>query len=182
MCNKLLNTARLGSICVLLISSSPFAMSQRLRADKEGAVRELISKWIDAYQHLDAKQVAKLETPDMETVDRFGELHVPSGRDENEKLWSDSFEVISGNAEHPVVTIDHIRLIRPDVAIVQIIWRYPNGILLVDGERLPPFSQADTFVVIKSHGTWLVAAHNMQEKKDSSTRSKPGCDEQVSKR
>jgi ketosteroid isomerase-like protein len=29
-------------------------MSQRQRADKEGAVRELISKWIDAYQHLDA--------------------------------------------------------------------------------------------------------------------------------
>jgi ketosteroid isomerase-like protein len=107
VCNKLLNTARLGSICVLLICSSAFAMSQRQRADKEGAVRELISKWIDAYQHLDAKQVAKLETPDMETVDRFGGLHVPSGRDENERLWSDSFEVISANAKHPVVTIDH---------------------------------------------------------------------------
>ena len=182
MCNKLLNTARLGSICVLLICSSAYAMSQRQRADKEGAVRELISKWIDAYQHLDAKQIAKLETPDMETVDRFGELHVPLGRDENERLWSDSFEVISANAKYPAVTIDHIRLIRPDVAIVQIIWRYPDGILLVDGQGLPPFSQVDTFVVIKSNGTWLVGAHNMQERKDSSTRSKLGCAEQVSQR
>jgi len=35
----------------------------------------------------------------------------------------------------------------------------------VDGERIPPFSQIDTYVVIKSQNSWFVTAHNMQEKK-----------------
>jgi hypothetical protein len=40
-----------------------------------------------------------------------------------------------------------------------------GNILLVDGERIPSFSQFDTYVVIQSHDTWFVAAHNIQEKK-----------------
>ena len=35
----------------------------------------------------------------------------------------------------------------------------------MDGERIPPFSQIDTYVVIKSQNSWFVTAHNMQEKK-----------------
>jgi hypothetical protein len=101
----------------------------------------------------------------VEIVDRFGKLHLPSGRNENEKLWSDAFEIVSRNALLPTVTIDRIRFLRPDVAVVQVSWRFTEGILLVDGDRIPPFSQVDTFVVIKSQGVWLVAAHNMQEQK-----------------
>jgi len=44
-------------------------------------------------------------------------------------------------------------------------WRFADGILLVDGDRIPPFSEVDTYVTIKSKGVWLVAVHTMQEKK-----------------
>jgi uncharacterized protein (TIGR02246 family) len=152
---------------VLFSASLVFARYHRPSSTANGpdAIRALISRWVEAYQDLDAKRLAALETPDVEIVDRFGELHLPSGRNENEKLWSDAFEIVSRNALLPTVTIDRIRFLRPDVAVVQVSWRFAEGILLVDGDRIPSFSQVDTFVVIKSQGVWLVAAHNMQEQK-----------------
>jgi len=152
---------------VLFLAFLVFARYHRpsSTASEPDAIRTLISRWVEAYQDLDAKRLAALETPDVEIVDRFGKLHLPSGRNENEKLWSDAFEIVSRNALLPTVTIDRIRFLRPDVAVVQVSWRFTEGILLVDGDRIPPFSQVDTFVVIKSQGVWLVAAHNMQEQK-----------------
>lgn len=69
-----------------------------------------------------------------------------------------------GNTSPPTVTIGRIRFLRPDIAAVQVSWRFAEGILLADVERIPSFSQVDTFVVIKSQSFWLVAAHIMQEK------------------
>jgi len=157
----------LGIACVLFSASLVFARYHRpsLTASEESAIRILISRWVEAYQDLDAKRLAALETPDVEIVDRYGELHLPSGRNENEKLWSDAFEIVSRNTLPPTVTIDRIRFLRPDVAVLQVSWRFTEGILLVDRDRIPPFSQVDTFVVIKSQSAWLVAAHVMQEKK-----------------
>ncbi len=106
-----------------------------------------------------------LEIPEVEIVDRFGELHLPSGRNENEQLWSGAFETVSRNTVPPSVTIDHIQFLGPDVALVQSSWQFAEGILLVEGERIPPFLQTDTYVLIRSHGSWLVAMHNIQEKK-----------------
>jgi len=156
-----------GIACVLFLAFLVFARYHRpsSTASEQDAIRTLISRWVEAYQDFDAKRLAALETPDVEIVDRFGKLHLPSGRNENEKLWSDAFEIVSRNALLPTVTIDRIRFLRPDVAVVQVSWRFTEGILLVDGDRIPPFSQVDTFVVIKSQGVWLVAAHNMQEQK-----------------
>jgi uncharacterized protein (TIGR02246 family) len=167
MRDKFLKLAGLGIVCVLARSHLTFAGPQRisLMASDERAIRSLITRWVGAFNDLDAKRLAALETPDVQAVDRFGVLHLSSGRSENEKLWADSFEVVSRNTTPPVVTIDHIRLIRPEVAVVQASWRFAEGILLVDGDRVPPFSQIDTYVVIKSQDSWLVAAHNMQEKK-----------------
>ena len=73
--------------------------------------------------------------------------------------------MMSKSTPLPAATIDGIRFLRPDVALVQASWKFPEGILLIDGERIPPFSQVDTYVVIKSQNAWFVAAHNMQEKK-----------------
>jgi len=70
-----------------------------------------------------------------------------------------------GNTPPPTVTIGRIRFLRPDVAVVQVSWRFAEGILLADEKRIPSFSQVDTYVVIKSQSFWLVAAHIMQEKK-----------------
>jgi uncharacterized protein (TIGR02246 family) len=166
MRDKFLKVAWLGITAVLFLSSSVLASHQRPSStSEESAIRTLMSQWVEAYQHLDAKRLAALEVPDVEIVDRFGELHLPSGRDENEQLWSDSFEIVSRNTAPPTVTIDRIQFLRPDVALAQVSWQFAEGILLVDGERIPPFLQVDTYVVIKSQRVWSVAAHKMQEKK-----------------
>jgi uncharacterized protein (TIGR02246 family) len=130
-------------------------------ANEEPAIRTLMSRWIEAYQDRDAKRLAALEAPDVQIVDRFGELHRPSGRKENEKLWSDAFDIVLRDTAPPKVTIDHIRFLRPDVAVVLASWQLAEEISLVDGGRIPPFSQADISVVIKSQNVWLVAAHNI---------------------
>jgi uncharacterized protein (TIGR02246 family) len=130
-------------------------------ANEEPAIRTLMSRWIEAYQDRDAKRLAALEAPDLQIVDRFGELHRPSGRKENEKLWSDAFDIVPRDTAPPKVTIDHIRFLRPDVAVVLASWQLAEEISLVDGGRIPPFSQADISVVIKSQNVWLVAAHNI---------------------
>ena len=161
------NMAWLGIVGVLSLRLLAFASDARTSpmASDEPAVRSLILRWVDAYKALDAKRIAALETPDVHVVDRFGVLHAPSGRSDNEELWLKSFEAVARNTAPPEVTVERIRFIRPDVAIVQVSWRFPDGILLVDGDRIPPFSETDTFVVVKSHDIWSIAAHNIQEKR-----------------
>ena len=166
MSNKFLNAGSLAIFCILLVAFSVCASheGQHLMAGEQRAVRTLISRWVEAYRELDARRLAALETPDVVIVDRFGEVHLPHGRREAEKLWSDAFETVSTNTPPITVTIDHIQFIRPDAAVVQVSWRFAEGILLTDGERIPPYSQVDTYVLIKRKNVWLVAAHNMQEK------------------
>ena len=154
----------LGVACLLLSSLPVFAGDQRPSSlvSEQRPIRTLMSHWIAAYRNLDAKRLASLEALNVETVDRFGQLHVPSGRNENEKLWSDAFEMVSRNTVPPSFTVNSIRFVQSDVALVQVICTFPEGILLVDGERLPSFSQVETFVVTRRKGVWVIAAHNMQ--------------------
>jgi len=164
---RFLSCALFG-IFAVTISPSFLARSQASYSapkTEEGVIRSLISGWVGAYNNLDAKQLAALEVPNVEIVDRFGDPHQPTGRAEDEKLWSDTFEVISPSTEPPKTTIDHIRFLGPDVAVVQMSWQFESGILLTDGSRIPPYSQIDIYVVTKSQNKWLVAAHYMQEKK-----------------
>jgi len=165
--DKFVTGVWLGIASILLVSSSALASDQRHHsaADEEAAVRAVIAQWVDAYQALDARRIAALETPDVQIVDRFGDLHRPSGTSENEKLWSEAFQMVRRDTTPAKVTIDRIQFLTADVALVQATWKFGEGILLVDGDSIPPFSQVDTYVVIKSHGVWLIAAHNMQERK-----------------
>ena len=166
MRNKVFNITWLGIASVLFFSAPVRASRHRPSStSEENEIRTLMSQWVEAYQHLDAKRIATLEVPNVEVVDRFGELHLPSSRDQNEQLWSDAFETVSRKTAPPTVTVDRIQILRPDVALVQVSWQFAEGILLVDGERIPPFLQIDTYVLIKSQGGWSVAAHNIQEKK-----------------
>jgi len=148
----------------LVLASTVFASHvQRALTRSDGDVRTLISQWVDSFESRDYKRLAALETPDVAVVDRFGELHLPSGRHKNEELWEDTFEVFAKNTIGPAVTVDRIRFLRPDVAVVHLTWQFSEGISLADGARIPPFAQVDTFIVTKSQSVWLVAAHNMQE-------------------
>ena len=155
-------------IVALMISPSLRAWGQDSHHEPrndEQRVRSLITEWVAAYKSLDAKRLAALEVPDVEIVDRFGSVHEPAGRAENEELWSDTFEAISPSTEPPTTTIDYIRFLTPDVALVEMSWQFASGILLTDATRIPPYSQIDIYVVTKSQSKWRIAAHCMQERK-----------------
>jgi len=148
-------------ICLILAVVSAVAAAQHTGSTSggESGVRSLLATWFKAYQNRDAHKLTELETTDVEVVDRFGTPH--RGKSENEQLWRDTLSVISPDSEAPEVKFDDVRFLRSDVAIAEVSLQYQRGILLVDGERLPPFSEVDTFVVVKARSGWLVAAHNV---------------------
>jgi uncharacterized protein (TIGR02246 family) len=127
---------------------------------EEKPARELINAWFSAYSALNPKRMAALETAGVEVVDGFGDSHYFLSRNDREQFWADGFEMIETQGFHPRCVLQHIRLLHPDVAIVQATVAYPHGIRLKGGERIPPYSEVHTFVVAKNEETWLIAAHN----------------------
>jgi hypothetical protein len=126
-----------------------------------GPVRELIERWCTAYGDLNEKELAALESPDFEIVDRFGELHVSKQRPDQERFWAEGFEMIGRDAFHPEYVIQQIRSIRPDVAVVHVEISYPGGIPLKDGDFIPAFSELHTFIVSRDEVVWRIAGHTI---------------------
>jgi hypothetical protein len=124
-------------------------------------VRQLIERWCTAYGDLNEKGLAALESPDFEIVDRFGELHVTKQRPDQERFWTEGFEMIRREDFHPEYAIEKIRSIRPDVVVVHLEISYPGGIPLKDGDYIPAFSEVHTFIVSRDEEVWRIAGHNI---------------------
>jgi hypothetical protein len=120
-----------------------------------------IERWCAAYSRLDEKELAALESPNIETVDRFGELHVAQQRNDEEHSWSEGLEMIRREDFHPVCDIEEIRATHPDVVIVHTDITYPGGILLKGGDFIPAFSEIHTFVVSRHDAVWRIAEHDI---------------------
>ena len=135
-----------------------------IRANDERCVRDLISKWDVAYRALDAKAMVALETSDFELVDRFGNWFPQTSREENERMWAWGFANIYQGKPGPKHTVERIRFIQPDVAIVQARAYWADVITLPDGTRVPPHGQITTFVVVKQKEGWRIAAQNVHNK------------------
>ncbi len=123
--------------------------------------RALIERWCAAYSRLDEKELAALESPNIETVDRFGELHVAKQRTDEEHFWSEGFEMIDREDFHPVCAIAELRSTRPDVAVVHAQIAYPGGIPLQGGDFIPAFSEIHTFIVLREEAVWQIAEHDI---------------------
>jgi hypothetical protein len=124
-------------------------------------VRELIERWCAAYGDLNDKELAALESPDFEIVDRFGELHVTKQRADQERFWAEGFEMIRREDFHLEYAIEEIRSIRPDVVVVHVAISYPGGISLKGGDYVPAFSEIHTFMVSRDGAVWRIAGHNI---------------------
>jgi hypothetical protein len=123
--------------------------------------RGLIERWCAAYGRLDEKELAALESPNIEIVDRFGELHVAKQRSDEEHFWSEGFEMIRRADFHPLCHIAQIRATRSDVSIVHADITYPGGIPLKGGDYIPAFSEIHTFIVLKHEAVWQIAEHDI---------------------
>lgn len=124
-------------------------------------VRKLIERWCFAYGDLNENELAALESPDVEIVDRFGELHVAKQRTDEERFWAEGFEMIRREDFHPVCAIEEIRSTRPDVVIVHADISYSSGIPLKGGDYIPAFSEIHTFMVSRDEAGWRIAGHDI---------------------
>jgi ketosteroid isomerase-like protein len=135
--------------------------------DSKSAVRsarELIERWCTAYGDLDEKELAALEQPDIEVVDRFGELHLAKQRPDEERFWAEGFEMIRREDFHPTCAIKEIRSTRSDVVIVHANISYPGGISLKGGDDIPAFSEIHTFIVSRDEAVWRIAVHDITKR------------------
>ena len=130
-------------------------------SDDERAVRELIARWDAAYRSLDAKAVAALETEDFELVNRVGWWTKARGREDNERMWAWGFDVIYKGKPGPKHTVESVRFVSQDVAVVQARADWP-ALTLPDGTIIPPHGEIVTFVVVRQKKkTWLIASQNI---------------------
>ena len=127
-------------------------------------VRALIDRWCTAYSDLNEKELAALESPDIEIVDRFGELHVAKQRPDEERFWAEGFEMIRREDFHPICAIEEIHSTRPDVLIVHADISYSSGISLKGGDYIPAFSEIHTFIVSRDEAVWRIAGHDITKR------------------
>ena len=131
---------------------------------EEQGARDLVKSWCAAYGQSDPERLAAMEMAEVEIVDRFGDWHHSTALIDRERFWREGFDVILRKDFHPECTIEHVRFIRSDVAIVQARVSYDQGISLKGGDRIPPFSEIHTFVLMKISDIWLISAHDIVQK------------------
>jgi uncharacterized protein (TIGR02246 family) len=149
---------------VLLCGLTVVSTAQTGRSNDEAKIRELIGKWDAAYRAMDGKAIVALETPDFELVDRFGNWIPQASREENERMWTWTFVNIYQGKPGPKHTIERVRFIHPEAAIVVCSAFWAEVITLPDGQKIPPHGQTTVFFVVKEKTGWLIAAQTVHNK------------------
>lgn len=147
-------------VVLLALALAVVSVGASAKPDDERAVRDLIGRWDAAYRGLDARAVAALQTEDFELVNRVGWWTKARGREDNERMWAWGFEVIYKGKPGPKHTVESVRFISPEVAVVQAHADWP-ALTLPDGTPIPPHGEIVTFVVVKQKKTWLIASQNI---------------------
>jgi hypothetical protein len=133
-------------------------------APEEKGARDLVTSWCAAYGQADPERLTALEMSEIEIVDRFGDWRHLTGLKDRERFWREGFDMIRSRDFHPKCSVEHARVIRSDIAIVQARVSYNQGISLKGGDRIPPFSEIHTFVVIRANETWLISVQDIVQK------------------
>ena len=128
---------------------------------EEGHARQLIQEWCSAYAQLNPTRIVQLQASEFVIVDRFGDLHRLAARREQERFWAEGFDIIQARDFHPQCEIIDVVVLRPRTAMVHTDVSYPRGIRLKGDERIPPYSEIHTFVVVEKEGRWLIFGHNV---------------------
>lgn len=145
---------------IVLMLAAVQARPQSSTNDEAG-VKDFIARWNAAYRNLDAATLASLETADYEMIDRFGHWIKTEGPDFNERLWALTFRDIYHGKPGPERGLESIRFMAPNVAIVEARANRPDGVLLDDGTRIPPFWEIDTYTLLKTQNGWRAALLNI---------------------
>ncbi len=133
----------------------------------EDSIRDVVKDCMDAWNRHDAKSFASLFAEDADLTNWIGQG--VTGRDAIEKTTSLSFAT-RFKTSHQTTENIKVRLIKPDVASVDIWWNM-TGAVDGAGQPRPPRRGILSWVVTKEEGRWLIKVmHNL----DLTAISPPG--------
>ena len=123
------------------------------------AIRQLVARFIDAFNHHDAQGWAApfLEDGDFTNVTGL----TLRGRSKVEERFRGLFAGPLKDA-HRSATVRHTRFVRPDVAAVDAEWELV-GSKAADGQENPVRKGMFTWVMVKQNGQWMFADFHESE-------------------
>jgi uncharacterized protein (TIGR02246 family) len=124
----------------------------------ELAIRAVMDRFMDAWNHHDAKAFAAVFAEDADFTNWRGTG--ASGRTKIEAFHAPVFATIFSKS-HLEYTDTKTRFVRPDVAAVDVHWKM-TGAIDAQGNPRPEREGLLSFVIAKSAGLWeIVVMHNL---------------------
>jgi uncharacterized protein (TIGR02246 family) len=151
---------RLGAMCFLLF---PLLFMGQPSAGQTGetderAIRAVMDRFVDAWNHHDAKAFATVFAEDADFTNWRGTG--ASGRTKIEAFHAPVFATIFSKS-HLEYTDIKTRFVRPDVATVDVHWKM-SGAIDAQGNPRPEREGLLSFVMANSAGQWeIVVMHNL---------------------
>jgi uncharacterized protein (TIGR02246 family) len=137
---------QLAILCFIVSITPWFSQDNAVRKD-EAAIREVVSKYVDARERIDPKAVEELFTSDADQLVSSGEWR--RGRDEVVRGTMASSSRTGGKR---TITVESLRLLTPDVAIAD--GRYELTGLAGGATR----SMWTTLVLKRTEKGWRISA------------------------
>ncbi len=133
-------------LCSIVLVATLLAQDNTGRAD-EAAIRDVVSKYVDAREKIDPKAVEQLFTSDADQLVSSGEWR--RGR---EAVVRGTMASSSSTGGKRTITVESVRLVTPDVAIAD--GRYQLTGLAGDATR----NMWTTLVLKKTEKGWRISA------------------------
>ncbi|MGI9074700.1 MAG: YybH family protein [Bryobacteraceae bacterium] len=148
----------------LLVPFIPLLLAaQKANSPEQSAIRELVSRYVDAREHRDREAVAKLFTPDADQLVSSGEWR--RGRD---AVVRGTLASSNSTGGHRTITIQTIRLLAPSVALADGPYELTG---LAGGEDRKMWT---TFLLTRGPEGWRIAAiRNMRPSPSASQAKSP---------
>jgi uncharacterized protein (TIGR02246 family) len=138
-------------LSLLVLASSPAVGRAQDSADEEARIRKQLGGWVEAWNRRDANAVAAFYTED--AIRMFPHGTVETGRASISRVYQKAFTapLPAGVEQTLTASVRSIRLLRPDVAVVDYEYR-ATGLPM-----LPELAVTGrtTLVLLKEGGKWL---------------------------
>jgi uncharacterized protein (TIGR02246 family) len=145
-------------IAICFLSFPLLLMAQTGAETDEHAIRAVMDRFMDAWNHHDAKAFAAVFSEDADFTNWRGTG--ASGRAKIEEFHAPMFATIFSKS-HQEYTDIKTRFIRPDVAAVDVRWKM-TGAIDAQGNPRPEREGLLSFVMAKTAGHWeIVVMHNL---------------------
>jgi uncharacterized protein (TIGR02246 family) len=138
-------------LVVLILAVSPLAAMQ---ADDEKEIREVQSRWDDAWNRHDVQALSSLVADDVRFVNVAGVVLI--GRAEFATLQARTHAMQFKESVRSVTGTD-IKFLTPDIAVAHVRWGM-KGDKDPDGTPRPPRHGVMMQVLMKRDGKWMVVA------------------------